>query len=277
MDEMGLDNSQQIRQRDGLGHEPLELNVYPYYDRANRISRQRRRPTSLLLRVLPRHTFTPLFFELRVALVRFRSRKTPRKYSNAKGLLVNLGAGDKGKPGWVNLDVFREATVNCIWDCRKRLPFPDGTVKAIFTEHFFEHVDYTEEVPYFLTECHRVLEPGGVIRIIVPDAEKYLRAYCAGDWESIDSIRPLTSDHEDTWTRDKYRTRMELINNVFRQGAEHKYAYDFETLQFLLERYGFSDIRKQRYGQSMLPELCIDTAARATESLYVEAVKGAHE
>jgi predicted SAM-dependent methyltransferase len=80
--------------------------------------------------------------------------------------------------------------VNCIYDCRRDLPFADASATVIFTEHFFEHIDYCEEVLVFLSECWRVLEPGGVIRIAVPDAEKYIRAYCSEGWEELARGRP---------------------------------------------------------------------------------------
>ena len=66
---------------------------------------------------------------------------------------------------------------------------------------------------------------------------------------------------------------MELINVVFRQGHEHKFAYDFATLHFVLQRYGFSTVVRQGYGKSLMPELCLDQAVRASESLYVDAKK----
>ncbi|MEZ5582520.1 MAG: hypothetical protein R3F37_06985 [Candidatus Competibacteraceae bacterium] len=46
-----------------------------------------------------------------------------------------------------------------------------------------------------------------------------------------------------------------------------------ETLENLLRKHGFSRITRCRYGQGELPELCIDKEARASESLYVEAIK----
>ena len=185
---------------------------------------------------------------------------------------MNIGPGLLGKPGWVNVDVSKGPNVNCLYDCRKSLPFPDESVKGIFCEHFFEHIDYTEEVPYFLSECHRVLKGGGILRLIVPDAEKYLRAYCKGDWDEVSKIRPLDAERSDFYHRCQYNTIMELINVMFRQGHEHKFAYDFETLRFVLDRYGFSAVR-QEYGQYLNSDLCLDQASRASESLYVDARK----
>lgn len=51
-------------------------------------------------------------------------------------------------------------------DFRPGLPFPTGSIKSIITHHALEHVG-----PGFIRlmdECHRVLEMGGVMRIIVP-------------------------------------------------------------------------------------------------------------
>jgi predicted SAM-dependent methyltransferase len=196
-----------------------------------------------------------------------------RKFRNARGLRINIGCGRCGKPGWINIDIGAFPEVNCFWDCRKSLPFPDNSSKSIFTEHFVEHLDYSEEIPYFLSECYRVLEPGGVIRIIVPDAERYLQGYCHGGWEELAKVRPLGPDHSDAHFGSKYNTKMELVNAVFRQYFEHKFAWDYETMEFVLRRYGFPTIHRQRFGQSVQHGLAIDRPERAAESLYVEAVK----
>jgi len=94
-----------------------------------------------------------------------------------------------------------------------------------------------------------------------------------GDWETLAKIRPLVDGQTDYWYRINYRTRMELINQVFRQGTDHKFAYDWETLQMLLKEHGFSDVTLQTFGCGKSAELCIDRPERASESLYVEAVR----
>ena len=250
--------------------QPAEM--YPHYDEWHIRSKGIRKLFYKLLPI-PLHTFFPMRQEIPLKIIRFRSLGTARRYRVKKDLLVNVGAGSNGKPGWVNIDIFKGPGINCLYDCRKKLPFPDDSVKGIFCEHFFEHLDYTEEVPYFLSECHRVLRAGGVLRIIVPDAEKYLRAYCEEGWERLVELRPLEEGRTDRYFKCRYRTKMELINVVFRQGFEHKYAYDYETLEFLLHRYGFSNVQQRKVGESLMEELCIDWERRASESLYVEAMK----
>jgi hypothetical protein len=70
-----------------------------------------------------------------------------------------------------------------------------------------------------------------------------------------------------------YSTKMELINAIFRQDGEHKYAYDAETLMQLLRSVGFSRVTQMRFGVSSDPAMPPDTPELQSESLYVEAAK----
>jgi predicted SAM-dependent methyltransferase len=223
--------------------------------------------------VVPKYLLRQLVFELHMFSIRVRSCTRKRQYRGRTGLKVNIGAGRSGQDGWVNVDGYSSAGINCLYDARRRLPFPDGSAKVIFAEHFFEHIDYTEEAPSFLCECHRVLQPGGVLRIVVPDAEKYLMAYAEGGWEELMRIRPLDDELRDFYHGFTYNTRMELINIVFRQWLEHKFLYDFEAIEFVLTKNGFDEVIRQEFGRSVSAELNIDKQSRAPESLYVEAIK----
>ena len=69
-------------------------------------------------------------------------------------------------------------------------------------------------------------------------------------------------------------TRMDIINHVFRQGEEHRYAYDGETLIAKLLTAGFPTVVEQRYGESSDPMLTGDREVHRAYSLYVEATKG---
>jgi predicted SAM-dependent methyltransferase len=190
-----------------------------------------------------------------------------------RGLRVNVGCGRTGRAGWVNLDAVPAEGVNCVYDARKSLPFEDGAVRAIFCEHFLEHIDYAEEVPYFLSECLRVLEPGGVLRVVVPDAGRYLQGYAQGGWNAIAAIRPLDAERRDPWPGDRYHTPLEVVNAVFRQGGEHRYAYDAETLVFVLEFFGFERVVQRAYGESPLDWLALEQPGRERESLVVEGLR----
>lgn len=67
------------------------------------------------------------------------------------------------------------------WDLRKGFPmYPDGSVEAAYIGQAVEHLNFTSELPALLKECHRVLAPGGRIRITTPDLLKLLAAYRDG-------------------------------------------------------------------------------------------------
>ena len=245
------------------------LDIFPHYGRQKTEASKLKR---FLFEIVPQHTLRPFVSELRCWIVRLRTRNVHCQFLGSRNVLVNVGAGENGHSGWINIDIAPRPGINCVSDCRKRLPLPNSSARAIYSEHFFEHLDYTEEIPYFLAECHRVLAPGAILRLVVPDAEAYLRAYCEGSWDKLAQLRTLKG-RRDHWIGSTYNTRMELINAVFRQGAEHKFAYDYETLEFVLNHAGFRSIHRRQFGESALPDLHIDDPKRASESLYVEAAK----
>ncbi|MCX5706403.1 MAG: hypothetical protein NTW13_01845 [Candidatus Omnitrophica bacterium] len=105
------------------------------------------------------------------------------------------------------------------------------------------------------------------MRIVVPDAGRYLLAYQSGrkdDWLALGC--DLTKLPKDL-------TQMEIINFIFRQKSEHLYAYDFEILSNMLKNVGFSKIIRYDFGVSSVSELCNDLPNHKSNSLYVEALK----
>jgi predicted SAM-dependent methyltransferase len=223
--------------------------------------------------VLPSYTVREIERELRIGIKHLLySRRTRHQLVQLQGCRVNAGCGYNPTPGWINLDVNSSPGTH-YWDCRRGLPFSENAVAAIFSEHMFEHFDLDTEAKPFLQECRRCLRPGGVIRLVVPDAGAYLGSY-GQSWESFARIRPLycvENRWKDKW--EVYSTQMQLINYVFRQDYEHKYAYDEETLILILRNAGFSNIVRQSYGISLDSEMAPDREDRSSESLYVEAVK----
>jgi predicted SAM-dependent methyltransferase len=229
----------------------------------------------LVERAIPSNVLYPLKFELYAHQVRRRGRKVRRRFAGAQGLRVNVGAGSAGQPGWVNLDVMPRDGVTAVYDCRRNLPFPDGSVSMLFTEHFLEHLNFQDDVPVFLAECHRVLSAGGAMRVIVPDLAKYLEGYCTEGWAELERVRGMGSDHVDPWFGVPHRTKGEMVNFVARQWTPepHLYFYDTETLTLALAGAGFHDVREHRPGETRVQGLALDLAERESESLRVEASK----
>lgn len=79
-------------------------------------------------------------------------------------------------PDWVNLDSSVSAPGVIRHDLRRGLPFPDASFDAAYGSHVLEHLQ-PEAAARLLRECHRVLKPGGIARIVVPDLEAIARLY----------------------------------------------------------------------------------------------------
>jgi len=195
-------------------------------------------------------------------------RSIVKKFSSAQNINLNLGCGPFGHDGWVNVDLMNLKNVSFTFDARKYLPFKNDTVERIRVEHFFEHLDKTSEVPFFLDECKRVMKNGAVLRIAVPDAEKFIGAYCKNDknlW--------LALGYDVDALPEGFDTKIAVLNHIFRQDGEHKYAYDFEGLSHVLLRHGFKTITRQEFRKSLDEQLKDDQENHSNHSLYVDCVK----
>lgn len=215
--------------------------------------------------LMPRRVWQVLRFECSLVLLRLTNRLSPfqgsriRSYRQRKHLLIHLASGSYYLPGWVNIDGLSRDPADLRLDLRTALPLPSHCARFILCEHFLEHLEYPGEALLFLQECRRLLEPGGILRLSVPDAEKYLVAYYEKDRAFFERERPGCSP-------------MEAVNNMFRQGQEHQYAYDGNTLSALLTRAGFGIVEQRAFNRSRWEEFHADFPARQGESLYVEAV-----
>lgn len=104
--------------------------------------------------------------------------------------LLNFGCGETYHPGWTNLDASPVSPDVTAHDLRQRFPFADGTFDAVYGSHVLEHLE-PAAAEKLLQDCFRILRPGGILRIAVPDLETIARLYVSslegalkGDQES---------------------------------------------------------------------------------------------
>lgn len=206
-------------------------------------------------------------FEAAMLTARARSLRISPELKRVRHASVNIGSSTAGMPEWINIDGYPSSGVDIVADVRHRIPLANGCARRIFTEHLVEHLDYDHDVPGFFLECLRLLEPGGVLRVVVPDGEMYVRAYAEGTWEALVAVSPAYT-HAPGIT-----TRMEVLNLHLRQGMQHRFSYDAETLIGAVARAGFVNVIRSEFGRSRDAQLAIDSPARASASLYVEATK----
>ena len=170
------------------------------------------------------------------------SVKKAASFDTKSPLKLNLGCGVHPKKGWINIDLVDGSDLQL--DLREPLPFSDNCVSFICAEHFFEHLAYPDVAFRLLRECHRVLMTGGRLDMAVPDAETAIREYAAGGGNRYlgDAV---------WWGPQSCNTLMHRLNYVFRQGDEHRYAYDFETLKQVLEAAGFTGVTRREHDPAM--------------------------
>jgi predicted SAM-dependent methyltransferase len=225
---------------------------------------------NILLKIFSHQTLAFLRWDIHFIWIRFinfvllKERQLHKKLVKMDHpLYLNLGSGPRGLSvdKWINVDGYKDNNVMYCMDFNKRFPFPDNYFDGIFCEHVLVHFNI-ENGQRLLRECFRVLQPGGCLRIVVPDGEKIMRAYFDDPSELLVRRSVDTS------------CAMEAVNSYFRQRYEHQIAYDEELLVQQISLAGFKRVSRVSFGKGDVSgAVIIDNEKYEWESLYVEAVK----
>jgi predicted SAM-dependent methyltransferase len=169
----------------------------------------------------------------------------------------------------------------------ERLPMKDESVECVYGSHVFEHMSIFS-APRIFVEIHRVLRKGGVLRIVLPDAEKSIREYLAGNA----AFRLFARRRERAKQAEgKDLTLFECMKEDFvsasgqqdllgRYALAHQNAWDYESIVSDLCRSGFcaEKIARSKFSGSGFPYFSFEGRQQSEadedyRSLYVEAVK----
>lgn len=180
-------------------------------------------------------------------------------------------------------------------DLRRGIPEEDASADAVYHSHLLEHLD-RDRVPAFLADVRRVLRPGGIQRIVVPDLERQCRDYLE-DLDACLAGASRAEKHESfigtivdqlvrleahgTSLQSPVRRFLEnaVLGDAQRRGETHRWMYDRVSLPELLRDAGFRDVRVMSWTESAIPGwetigLDIDDGAEyKPDSLYLEATK----
>ena len=148
------------------------------------------------------------------------------------------------------------------------IPHAGGSVDALYSSHMIEHLD-RREAREFLAECRRVLKPGGILRIVVPD------------------LRITVDDYVTKGNADVFLDHLQLeldkphgfrghLRNILVGGRNHHWLYDGRSISSLIARSGFDDVRVLKPGETRIPDPGeLNLREREGESAYVEAARPA--
>ncbi len=151
----------------------------------------------------------------------------------------------------------------------KGIPLPDGSTDSVYHCHFLEHLDRSV-AEKFQAEILRVLKPGGIQRIVVPDFEAICKEYvnhislCERDskelakhdacvWEILSAS--VRRESFSTTQQNPMRRLFEniLLGDARRRGDTHQWMYDRFNLRYLLEIVGFNDFTVRGFTDSAIP------------------------
>jgi SAM-dependent methyltransferase len=139
--------------------------------------------------------------------------------------LVNIGCGRSVHPSWCNLDLTACAPGVVEHDLRTGLPFEPDSCDAVYHSHVLEHLT-REDGRRLLTECFRVLKPGGVVRIVVPDLERIAQDYlkslreAEADSDALVKVEWMKIEMLDQLVRT--RSGGEMVRFVHGEGKTHE-------------------------------------------------------
>jgi predicted SAM-dependent methyltransferase len=171
---------------------------------------------------------------------------------------LHLGCGTNILPNWANIDIDGPSAV-LKWDLTQPLPLQAGTVWFIFNEHFIEHITRPEAVA-LLSECYRLLIPGGVLRISTPSLRKVIDEYLLGrttEWIDV------------AWAP---ATPCQMVNEGMRLWG-HQFLYDAAELKSVLRTCGFAQIVDVGWRESQHDELRNLECRPFHDEIILEATK----
>jgi predicted SAM-dependent methyltransferase len=194
---------------------------------------------------------------------------------------LHLGCFDHVVPGWVNTDITPHIRISRIpmaaWlvhklgkmtdaryqqhreklfrnvtylDISRRFPFGDATIECAYNSHVMEHL-FPDVAEHCMREVSRVLQPGGIFRIAVPDLDAMIASY--------------DPDDPDVFLDEFFEAKEARAKN------RHHWHYNETSLCAKLKSAGFSSARRCEYQEGDLPDLGI--VEHRPDSLFVEAVK----
>lgn len=177
-------------------------------------------------------------------------------------LRLNLGSGERPLPAFVNVDTLADAPgVDVVADVTQPLPFEDESAELIYAVHLLEHVA-TDSVPAVLADWRRVLRPGGLLMVAVPDLDVIARIL-------IERAGWFTPPHA-PWLGAIYGGQKD-------EWDFHKTGFTAPWLAHLLENAGFGDARRvDRFDEVGVPDASVSPQPFGVNiSLNMRAVAGA--
>ena len=165
---------------------------------------------------------------------RYENKPLPSNLFENKNIFLNIGANCYDSADWFY--VIPQRTGHCIRPQQEILRlahdlegFPDKSVSLVYTSHMLEHTSYGDDFNIqTLREWKRVIRPGGMLFVAVPDLDVLCRMYL---------------DPNMTTEQRLFIARMIYGGQTDRYDF-HLYGYNEESLAIYLKEAGFCNIQR---------------------------------
>src|SRR5262249_34108260 len=128
------------------------------------------------------------------------SESTPGAAVTADKIVLHVGCGPKDPaslhamfrgPGWreVRLDIDPAVRPDIVGSITNMAAVTSGCVAGVWSSHNLEHL-FAHEVPLALREFWRVLRPGGVALVTLPDLQRVAELVAADKLEDVAYVSP---------------------------------------------------------------------------------------
>lgn len=207
---------------------------------------------------------------------------------------LNLGSGPKAPDGWISVDrspalllsrlpflqflLVRTGVIHqaqaVSWDRgvmrhdMRRLPYTNGSVDAVYSSHALEHV-YLAEAKEVVREVYRVLGPGGIFRLALPDGDQMVRDFIkssdSGDMMAGEAYNRRLLAHPE-----QRPSRSEQVRLIF-GGHVHRWQPTRTQVRQILEGVGFVKVDEWTFLRGRLEGLAM--VETRPQSFFFEAEK----
>jgi len=178
---------------------------------------------------------------------------------------IQYGCGLSAPKGWVNFDasptVFIERLPfiggviakkgvgfpeNVLYgDICKGRPIADSSCKGMYCSHVLEHLSLTD-FRIALRNTYKLLEVGGVFRLVLPDLEYSINKYV----NNKSNEAALTFLKETGLGREVRNKGLEGFVRGWLGNSEHLWMWDYKSIEHELLLLGFKEIKRVEFGDS---------------------------
>jgi SAM-dependent methyltransferase len=155
-------------------------------------------------------------------------------------------------------------------DIVKGLPVKDQSCRGVYASHVLEHLAL-DDFHTALENTRRILKPGGIFRLIVPDLEWYAGEYLArvgaGDTNANSFFLRETYLGEEKRTRNLFCFVFSLLRT-----SNHRWMWDAPSMTEALVQHGFKNIRRCSFADCADPMFkLVEDAERFEHAVAMEA------